>query len=413
MNLLKWHGLVFSVISVISVVNYSSARTLVTLEGDRIEGTITSISERGEILLAGRDRAVDLQGVREIERKVERVSAGLSAERLYLADGSVLVARNVTMGEGAIGFDWLGGAGTRMGVDQARGILLAPLSAKAGGRAEPEGLFAKAMGDAESRQDQLMVIGEEGLTVVPGALAGMDAKEVTFVWNGQSRKIDRHKVYGIVLAPPPPPEVLRTEDLTGFVRVELADGSTIGGKLAGLREGKLRLMRGANEMALPWEKVVAVRVRSGRMTFMSDLKVMEERTSATVTFGWPMRKDESVMGGPIEMGDRRFERGLGVHARSELSYDIAGQYRLFAAVIGLTPAPGSKAPAPGSGEGDCVFVVKGDGKTLLKQRMKAGEAWKEVRLDVSGVKRLELIVEEGENLDVGDLANWADARLIR
>ncbi|MHB1156415.1 MAG: NPCBM/NEW2 domain-containing protein [Phycisphaerales bacterium] len=387
--------------------------TLVTLEGDRIEGEVTSIGADGRITIGGRAGPVDLQGVREIERQTERVSSGLSAERLYLADGSVLVARNVTMDEGAIGFDWLGGEGAKWGVDQARGILLAPLSARAGGHAEPEGMFVKAMGDAENKQDQLMVIGEEGLTVVPGALAEMDAKEVTFVWNGQSRKIDRRKVYGIVLAPPPPeaPEVLRTEDLTGLVCVELADGSRVWGKLAGLAEGKLRLMRGGRAMVLPWEKTAAVRVRSGRMVFMSDLKATEERTAATVTFGWPMRKDESVMGGPIEIGDRRFERGLGVHARSELNYDIGGKYRLFTAVIGL--APGSKNPAPGSGEGDCVFVVKGDGKRLLEQRMKAGEAGKEVRLDVSGIKRLELIVEEGENWDVGDRANWADARLIR
>jgi hypothetical protein len=55
----------------------------------------------------------------------------------------------------------------------------------------------------------------------------------------------------------------------------------------------------------------------------------------------------------------------------------------------------------------------GDGKELLRERKKGSDPAREIKLDVAGVKLLSLIVEPGEDLDLADLADWADARVLR
>ena len=61
-------------------------------------------------------------------------------------------------------------------------------------------------------------------------------------------------------------------------------------------------------------------------------------------------------------------------------------------------------------EADGRIVI---GRELARQRMRGGEKPKPLNLSVAGVKRLTLAVEAGEDLDLADHADWADARLIR
>jgi hypothetical protein len=105
------------------------------------------------------------------------------------------------------------------------------------------------------------------------------------------------------------------------------------------------------------------------------------------------------------LDDRKFDRGLGVHAHSELVFDIGGGYDVFAAVIGLDAAS--------DGKGDCVFVVLGDGEELLRQRCASNDKPRKIKLDIAKVQELSLIVEPGEGLELADLADWADARVIK
>jgi len=65
------------------------------------------------------------------------------------------------------------------------------------------------------------------------------------------------------------------------------------------------------------------------------------------------------------------------------------------------------------GRGDCVFKVLVDGDEKFSQRVKATDKPRAIRVPLSGASRVELIVEAGEDLDIADHANWAEARLIR
>ena len=92
------------------------------------------------------------------------------------------------------------------------------------------------------------------------------------------------------------------------------------------------------------------------MTYLSDLE--PSRVEETPFFGrrLPWRRDVNLLGEPLKMDGQTFERGLAVHSRCILTYDLDGQYATFEALVGFDDA------AQGKGRVDCrVFA---DGKEL-------------------------------------------------
>jgi hypothetical protein len=146
-------------------------------------------------------------------------------------------------------------------------------------------------------------------------------------------------------------------------------------------------------------------VRSDRLQFLSDLKPLEAEQQPVVSFPRPWRNDRSVEGNTLTLSGVSYDKGLGVAPSSRLVYALDGQVDVFAATIGIDAETG--------GRGDCVFAVLGDGKELFRLQVRGKDPAHKLRLDVRGVKQLELIVEPGEDLDLGDHADWADACLIR
>jgi len=124
------------------------------------------------------------------------------------------------------------------------------------------------------------------------------------------------------------------------------------------------------------------------------------------TAGWgETRKRTSIMGTPMLIGGQRFTRGIGAHAASRVVYDLPEGYSTFAAEIGCD----CEVQA-----GTVIFVIEGDGKELYRsQVLRCGDAPVEVRVPISGVKRLVLIAEDAGDGISADHADWANARLLR
>lgn len=202
----------------------------------------------------------------------------------------------------------------------------------------------------------------------------------------------------------------------GLVSVlELEDGSRLRGALAGLDAGGAKLTDlFGREHRLPAAAVRAVTFRNGRVIYLSDLtpvKVEENanyiRAAAPVPGDLllPHRKDRNVIGGPLSLRGRAFSRGIGVHARSELTFELGGKFERFLATVGIDDSAG--------GRGHVVFEVHGDDQKLFGEAVSGAEAAREVTLEVSKVKLLRLVVDFGEDGGAGDRGDWAAARLIR
>lgn len=109
-------------------------------------------------------------------------------------------------------------------------------------------------------------------------------------------------------------------------------------------------------------------------------------------------------GGPIMLRGLGYEKGLGVHARSVLSYDLGGYASRFRAIVGIDDSVGSTAAS-------VAFRVLVDGV----ERFNAGPLGRAsdpvvVDLDVAGVQRLTLEVDPLGSPN-SDHADWADAHL--
>jgi hypothetical protein len=124
----------------------------------------------------------------------------------------------------------------------------------------------------------------------------------------------------------------------------------------------------------------------------------------SATQGWgKLQKNQSVWGKPMVIAGRRFLRGLGTHAPSRIEYALDGKFRRFQAWAG---ADANTWPT-------VTFEVRLDGvKKWASGLMTRDVPPARVDLDVSGAKRLELVVGDAGD-PVGDHADWAEARLLR
>ncbi|MFJ6673804.1 glycoside hydrolase family 97 catalytic domain-containing protein [Actinosynnema sp. NPDC091369] len=138
---------------------------------------------------------------------------------------------------------------------------------------------------------------------------------------------------------------------------------------------------------------------------VSDLPFMSESN------GWgPVERDRSNGenaggdGGPLTIGGVVHEKGIGVHAPSELSVYLGGGCRAFTAVVGLD----DETTEPGS----VVFQVFGDDRPLFDSGVvRGGDPARPVSVDTTGVRMLSLRVTDGGDGRNFDHADWADARL--
>jgi hypothetical protein len=64
-------------------------------------------------------------------------------------------------------------------------------------------------------------------------------------------------------------------------------------------------------------------------------------------------------------------------------------------------------------QGSVVFVVRGDGKELARSPLMNGPRLLRTKLDVTGIKQLELIVEDGGDGGNSDWGLWIEPTLER
>jgi alpha-galactosidase len=122
--------------------------------------------------------------------------------------------------------------------------------------------------------------------------------------------------------------------------------------------------------------------------------------------GWgEPQANRSVEGHLLSIGGRTFTNGLGTHAESRFLIDVGGRATAFSAMVGVDDEVSK-------GQGSVVFRVLGDTNRVLWQSrvLHAGDAPEAASVDLTGVQRLTLAVDGGDDIDY-DHADWADATL--
>jgi hypothetical protein len=250
------------------------------------------------------------------------------------------------------------------------------------------------------RSEDLAVI-QRGAQVLAlsGAIRRVDAERVIFLWKDRELPLPWERIAGLGFA--------RSTPRRSTCSVRLPGGEEFGGRVVGGSEAGVVLQSAVfDHLRLPWSDVDRVDCRSERVAFLSDLVPAEYEFTPFFEKQWEYARDRTLMGRPIRVGGREYEKGLTMHSRSSLTYELDGRFRQFAAVVGIADEM--------DGRGDVTLAVVGDGRVLWDARnVVGGGEPREVLVDVTGVRALSLHVGFGEGLDLSDHACWAMARLIR
>ncbi len=137
---------------------------------------------------------------------------------------------------------------------------------------------------------------------------------------------------------------------------------------------------------------------------------LSDRPRLSATNGWgPVEldrsngEDASGDGRALTLAGQAYTKGLGAHARSVITYDLAADCSRFQADIGVD----DEIDAGGS----VTFEVLGDGTRLhLSPVMTAASATGHLDLPVTGVRQLQLVADGGADI-TRDHADWAGARV--
>jgi len=154
------------------------------------------------------------------------------------------------------------------------------------------------------------------------------------------------------------------------------------------------------------EDVVSVAPRTPAIEYLSGREPDGKSYVPYFDLVRPFQADANVDGLPMVLKGRRFERGLGTQSRTLLAYKVQPGDLRFQATVGVDERAGPL--------GSVAFRVLADGKPrFASEPLTARDEPVAVDVDLEGVKLLILATEFGERGDVRDLADWAEARIVR
>lgn len=253
-------------------------------------------------------------------------------------------------------------------------------------------------------EDVAWVRGEdEGIVTVAGRAQELVDGKLRFTYEGEARSINPARLVALAFAAHPP----AARGAAPYQVFQLLAGDRLSGVWTGIGGDAFEMQTAwGARMKLPGTSVSEIAFRNGKLAYLSDLE--PAAVDEVPYFGRLMtyRRDVNLQGEPLKMKDKLYKKGLAVHSRAALTYELDGRYETFKTTVGFDDAAG--------GRGRVVCRVLGDGKALFAEKALRGDKDPvAVSVAVAGVKQLRLEVDFGEAEDTGDRVIWAEARVFR
>jgi len=264
--------------------------------------------------------------------------------------------------------------------------------------------------EMKSDSDLLVVRKNDTVNYHKGMVEGVDESTVRFNLDGDVLPVKRTKVLGIVY--------YRRGDGTMPATVcglDDVDGSRWAVSSLAFADDKLQLSTPAGlSVSRPLESVKNIDFSSGKIVYLSDLPT--ESVKWTPYFGksdqlpilrkfFAPRFDSGFGSNELCLDKKAYRKGLALHSRTEIVYRLPGRFGRFKALVGIDDAVRPN--------GNVRLVISGDERTLLETTIDGNDDPKPVDLDISGVRRLRILVDFGERLDVADHLDLCEARIVK
>src|SRR6185436_4546191 len=127
--------------------------------------------------------------------------------------------------------------------------------------------------------------------------------------------------------------------------------------------------------------VELIDVRNPRVTYLSDLKPVKVAETPYFDRVIHWRSDAGLDGGPLKLSDGEYQRGIAIHSRCVLEYDIAGKFDRLRAKLGFEPVQAAVGRA-------AVRITLDDKSLYLNEDARSDQKPVPLDLDVKGGRRL-------------------------
>jgi len=158
-------------------------------------------------------------------------------------------------------------------------------------------------------------------------------------------------------------------------------------------------------LRVPVRNIAALEPQQSNSVYLSDLKQAKYVFQPFLDAVWPFTVDGNVAGHDLLLAGSTYDKGIGMHSHSRLTYRLSGAFRRFEALAGLDDKDGR--------DGAAHLRVWADGAVKLDRALTSQDGAVAVSLSMEGVRELTLEVDFGRDGDVRDAVNWADARLVK
>jgi hypothetical protein len=154
------------------------------------------------------------------------------------------------------------------------------------------------------------------------------------------------------------------------------------------------------------ERVRRIEIVGGRWQWLSGREPVSDQHTPMLSVDWSYRLDRSVLGGAIRVAGVRYERGIGVHSRSRLIYDLPEAATELVTWFGMDDDSGPAA--------DVDVAIHVDGQARFeRQHIKPGVLHGPIRLPLKGAQHIGLFVDFGANGDIQDRFDWVETAIVR
>ncbi|OHB71265.1 MAG: hypothetical protein A2V70_08965 [Planctomycetes bacterium RBG_13_63_9] len=375
-----------------------------TLGGEVFVGPIVSL-DAGRITIGTAEGPVSLptDDLMTVCLKAEPTPASPEPDVwVRLVDGSLLAAQQITVEGGR----------ARITLDDGPIVELSTAGIAAvrlQGQSEVVAAEWSRILDMKIDADLLVVRRGEIVDYHKGVLHNVTDALVQFELDGDVLPVSRSKVHGLVYYHPAGEALPET-----LCRITEAGGSQWSVHRLAL-PGELQwTTRGGLTVSRPLAMITRMDFSGGKVVYLSDLK--PESVRFTPYFGTErdvpvlgefraVRMDVNLGSDPLQLGEKQYGKGLALHSRTRIVYRLPERFRRFKAVVGI-----DDGVRP---HGHVRLVIHGDEKLLLDIALSGTDPPKPVDLDLGGVRRLAILIDFGDGLDVADHLDLCSARIIK
>lgn len=364
------------------------------VDGSTARGRLTSLAD-GRAAWTGEDdsggeETAPLDRVLWIafpERRI--VSPPAPAVRVALRGGGLLIARQATVRDRTATVALHPERTVSIPLERIASLLTAEEAAVPQWRESAQ---------AERQTDSLVAVRGEQRAQLDGVVGDLSEERLEFFLDSAPISVPRGRVVAVYYAG-------RAANAS-HVEVHDVHGNVWPADDVEWKGGSLHFTSAPTEsLELTAEELVRVDFSRRRLAYLSDLTPAAVEHVPYFDVHYEVQRDQNYLGRTIRIGPEEFQKGLAVHSKTTLEYELDGGFRRFQATVGVEASAGRY--------GDMIARILGDGAPLWEARLRAGEPGAAVDVPLEGVRRLTITVDYGALADIGDHAAFGDARLVK